>query len=218
MSHFCVAVFTEEGQDMDELLEPFCVENDVAPYIWMTKEEVIQKVKDRIAAFEMSFYQEYKESPEEFIKIHSHYKKLLHSVQNEFEKELEWSDEQCYQYGVELYEPEGIDENKNFLTTYNPNAKWDRYEVGGCWDNLLKVENGGLTQRCNSANVRDVEFPNNFTTFAVLLPDGTWKEQGDMHSFGIVENEEADWDYNYKKMFIEKADPDWQITIVDCHI
>ncbi|WP_231115051.1 hypothetical protein [Neomoorella thermoacetica] len=58
----------------------------------------------------------------------------------------------------------------------------------------------------------------NFTTFAVITPDGTWHEKGNMGWWGIVTNEKDNWEENYFKNFIEPADPETIITIVDCHI
>ena len=60
-----------------------------------------------------------------------------------------------------------------------------------------------------------------FVTFAVLMPDGTWYEKGQMGWWGFSgeSHEEAyDWDKHYKENFIDKADPEWTLTIVDCHI
>lgn len=58
----------------------------------------------------------------------------------------------------------------------------------------------------------------NFTTFAVITPDGKWHEKGEMGWWGIVSDEKDDWAENYFKNFIEPADPETIITIVDCHI
>lgn len=60
-----------------------------------------------------------------------------------------------------------------------------------------------------------------FITYAVVMPDGRWYEKGKMGWWGISSetHEEAyDWDKNYKQNFIDKADPEWTLTIVDCHI
>lgn len=60
-----------------------------------------------------------------------------------------------------------------------------------------------------------------FSTFAVILPDGTWCEKGKMGWFGCSSDsaeESFDWDMKYKECFIDKADPEWTLTIVDCHI
>lgn len=60
-----------------------------------------------------------------------------------------------------------------------------------------------------------------FSTFAVILPDGTWCEKGKMGWFGCSSEsaeESFDWDMKYKECFIDKADPEWTLTVVDCHI
>lgn len=60
-----------------------------------------------------------------------------------------------------------------------------------------------------------------FGTYAVVTPDGIWHEKGQMGYWGISSetgDESLDWDLYYKERFIDAADPDWTITIVDCHI
>ena len=58
-------------------------------------------------------------------------------------------------------------------------------------------------------------------TYAVVTPDGTWHEKGSMGWWGTSSetgDESLDWDLHYKERFIDTADPDWTLTIVDCHI
>ena len=58
-------------------------------------------------------------------------------------------------------------------------------------------------------------------TDAVLTPDGKWYQRGDMGWFGTnsaTAEEAYNWDMRFKETFIDKADPDWILTIVDCHI
>ncbi|HPE08122.1 MAG TPA: hypothetical protein PLT28_00120 [Saprospiraceae bacterium] len=60
-----------------------------------------------------------------------------------------------------------------------------------------------------------------FGTYAVVTPDGEWHEKGQMGWWGLsseTPEESLDWDLNYKKRFLDTADPEWTITIVDCHI
>lgn len=59
------------------------------------------------------------------------------------------------------------------------------------------------------------------TTYAVVTPDGRWHQKGDMLWFGMsteTGDESLDWDLHYKERFLDAADPDWTLTIVDCHI
>lgn len=58
-------------------------------------------------------------------------------------------------------------------------------------------------------------------TYAVVTPDGKWHEKGQMGWFGAsseTADESLDWDLHYKERFLDTADPDWTLTIVDCHI
>ncbi|MEG6521100.1 hypothetical protein [Desulfotomaculum sp. 1211_IL3151] len=60
-----------------------------------------------------------------------------------------------------------------------------------------------------------------FGTFAVLTPDGKWHEKGEMGWFGIhstTPDDEQKWSNSYMENFINNADPELTITIVDCHI
>jgi hypothetical protein len=57
-----------------------------------------------------------------------------------------------------------------------------------------------------------------FSTFAVITPDGKWYEKGQMGWWAVVSNEEEDWNEKYKERFIDTADSEWTLTIVDCHI
>jgi hypothetical protein len=57
-----------------------------------------------------------------------------------------------------------------------------------------------------------------FTTFAVITPDGKWHEKGEMGWWACVSNEKEGWAENYYDAFLRNADPEWTITIVDCHI
>lgn len=60
-----------------------------------------------------------------------------------------------------------------------------------------------------------------FSTYAVLTPDGEWYEPGEMGWWGIsnaTPEQEAEFEKNYEKEYIKTANPEWRLTIVDCHI
>lgn len=61
-----------------------------------------------------------------------------------------------------------------------------------------------------------------FSTFAVVTPDGKWHECGEMGWFGCsseTAEENTAWHNNYYDKFIKPAiENDWYVTIVDCHI
>lgn len=68
------------------------------------------------------------------------------------------------------------------------------------------------------------EYKENFTkfsTYAVLTPDGEWYEPGKMGWWGIsnaTPEQETEFEKSYEEKFIKTANPEWKLTIVDCHI
>lgn len=250
MSHYVVAVFTEQGQSLDNLLDPFYEGIEVDPYICETKAEIIEsakKMKERILE---------RMNDEEYVKSEWHEKYLACETDEDF-------------YKAGTYEDEIYDKEGNRLTTYNPKSKWDWYNIGGRWSNMLKTKSGKMVNSCLVKNLdlsvdenkynnhirfwelvveeqplkEGEEKPFNwykkecyierygtkenyarinsqFSTYAVLTPDGEWYEPGRMGWWGISHantDSEKEWDENYHK-FLEEADPNWTITIVDCHI
>lgn len=61
------------------------------------------------------------------------------------------SDEKCWEFMADGYT---TDENGNIYTTYNPQARWDWYDIGGRWDGCLRV-NG---KHVNSAYIGEIDF------------------------------------------------------------
>lgn len=56
---------------------------------------------------------------------------------------------------------------------------------------------------------------------AVVTPDGEWHEVGKMGWWGISSEtgeELIDWARHFKERFIDPCDPEWTLTVVDCHI
>jgi len=117
MSHFTVAVITDSIDTLEEMLEPYNENIEVKPYIDKTKEEIIKEAKER----QKRIIKNEKDGKEI-----SSWGRLYLEAKND--KEL---------YKIEIYDDEQYDENGNHLTTYNPNSKWDWYEIGGRWHNTL---------------------------------------------------------------------------------
>ena len=105
----------------------------------------------------------------------------------------------------------------NEYSNYNPDSKWDWYAIGGRWEGKLELKN---RQECNSAFKKDIVFPKDFKTYAVLNK-GVWSEAGAMGWFGMskaTEEDEAEFDKSYFEKFIKHLPEDTRLTIVDCHI
>ena len=97
-------------------------------------------------------------------------------------------------------------------STYNPKAKWDWYEIGGRWDGHY-----GQGNLIPLADLREVD-----PSFAVVLPDGTWHERGNMGWFAAVTNEIPgdDWANKFETLIAPYRDPRQGAiaVLVDCHI
>jgi hypothetical protein len=235
MSHYAVAVFHRKNQDIDDLLAPYWEELDVDPYIDLTRDEAIAYGKANITDEEQSGK----------------------------------SDEEIWQIVADWYGGK-TDDDGNIYSTYNPNSKWDWYEVGGRFSGMLKRKDGG---DCDAAIVSDIDFSDDeavyyrslrfwdevvekrkethvgdeffsfykpeyylefygdretyaksmaaWSTRAVVTPDGEWHEPGRMGWWGMssdTPDSSKDWYAKFRERFIDSADPNWILTIVDCHI
>lgn len=123
MSHYTVAVITDKIEDLERMLAPYDESIEVEPYIYKTKEQLINTAKER-----------------------KHNALKRKEERKELDKyDLEYinanTDEELYK--TVTYDDKKYDENGNELTTYNPNSRWDWYEIGGRWHNILltKIDN-----------------------------------------------------------------------------
>lgn len=263
MSHFSVAVFTDEDTTVDDLLEPFYEGLEVEKYIALTKEDVIKRGKELIRRLQ-KIYKEYRKDKTAYRRKYS--KNIAHL---RFIKRIpiiaKWKNDRIYKEEIKYYEPDEISEDGGIYSTYNPDSKWDWFEIGGRWKDMLIINNSENAKnpiKVNSALVKDIRwdlmieeskkhiepyekyiktsfyskeyleklypteesyirYMTEFSTYAVLTPDGEWYEPGKMGWWGLsyaTPEEERNFSENYVERFIKIANPDWKLTIVDCHI
>lgn len=128
MSHFSVAVFTDEGTTVEDLLEPFYEGIEVDKYIVLTKKEIIQRGKEHIK-FLMKMYKEYMKDKTAYRRknfnniAHLRFIKKVPSMKK-------WNNDKIYKYETRYYEEDEIAEDGGIWSTYNPDSKWDWYEIG----------------------------------------------------------------------------------------
>lgn len=116
------------------------------------------------------------------------------------------------EYGYDYYN----EEERVVGYWFNPLAKWDWYDKGGRWVDVIKN---------NGSKLKDVKFAEcvfgeNPRPYAFLDPDGHWHEPGRMGWFGVSDATNvgymmynAEWDDALKN-----HSDDWYCTILDCHI
>lgn len=139
MSHFTVGVITKGKptiEDIDKALAPYSESIDVE--VFTSKEDIIKKEKQEIQKYKESIYAEFLADP---IKYKERYPNPVHLnyIENEFPKKLEWTDEEIYQDAIKYEDSENIMEDGSIRSTYNPNSKWDWYQIGGRWAGSIKV-------------------------------------------------------------------------------
>lgn len=173
------------------------------------------------------------------------------------------------EFARDLKEAPWDEEKQDYGYWKNPNAKWDWWQKGGRWNELLRTFSG---DRCAEARVADIDFgidlhaynanyrwwevavegtpmregekaddfdsiyrkedllerykskesyakiQSSVITNAVITPDGKWYQNGAAGCPGDESAEEGyAWDMQFKEAFLDRAEPDWILTIADCH-
>lgn len=138
MSHYTVGIITKEKPNytqLEDMLEPYSENLRVAPYITRSYEEVKKELVEYLERVVKS-YEENEEVDKEKIK---EYNKLAQALKEDnIEYIRNWNEENNYYYG--------IDEKGNALSTYNPNSKWDWWDIGGRWSGMIDNNQQKLTE------------------------------------------------------------------------
>lgn len=167
MSHFTVAVFTSVDQDMDTLLEPFYEGLEVEPYVSMTQDDIITEERNKMQRIYKNQYVEWSKDKAAYkSRNNTEHIKYLETLPERMKR----SDEEIYQDVISWYNENDVDEDGSVLSTYNPDSKWDWYEIGGRWQGMLMLKPGKtgergnpgigvkMTQHYDSAHANDVDF------------------------------------------------------------
>jgi hypothetical protein len=209
MSHYIVAVITEnEGKDLDEIMAPF-EEKEVPRYVKYTKEQAIEHERKKIQDYKNgSYYQEYLKDPAKYLaecKNEGHAK----YISEDFPKRLEWTDEELYAEAIKYENEEDIGSEGEIYSTYNPLSKWDYYTEGGRWDGCLpiKIENPTVKKVTIMGDVEYVEEEYTFVNSADLK---------DVAFDRLPSRSEMD-DYYRKWAHIMEEDTDYKRFMIEKH-
>lgn len=232
MSHFAVAVIHRDDQSVKELLAAYNENLDVEPYIEYTRDEAI--------AYAREHYLDKNTSDEECYKYMANDYKVdaNGNLLSTYNPKSKWD------YWVCGGRYSGLLKNKNGTPIDEGRIKdlaldldeaeyqyrlryWDVVvndsplkpgETKGNFFNMFKKEY--YTRRYGDAETY-ARLMATFSTYAVVTPDGEWHAPGNMGWFGMSdESDESwiDWVSSYHDRFIVSSDPNWILTIVDCHI
>jgi hypothetical protein len=138
MSHFAILVI---GDNIEEQLEKFDENLDTPRYVKYTKEQLIAKERQDIEEYKNGIYAKYLADPEAYAadcKNDNH----LNYLKHDFPKKLEMTDEELYAEGIKFHEKHELGSEGEVYSTYNPNSKWDWYQVGGRYAGRLVLKEG----------------------------------------------------------------------------
>lgn len=166
MDYLLLVIQKEDLKSLDNVLAPYYKHLAVKPYVATTKQELINQVKADIEAKKNSgrYYdycqakkayddmptKENKKALKEFGDKET--KKLI----KEMEEKLTWDDEACFNEAMKTFHyPGEFQENGDFISTHNPNSKWDYHTIGGTFENVLPLKNGF---KATKARMGEIDF------------------------------------------------------------
>lgn len=232
MSHFAVAVIHRDDQSVEELLAPYDENLEVEPYIEYTRDEAIAYAREHYLDKNASDEECYEYMADDY-KVDTNGNLL--STYNPKSKWDWWEPGGRFSGTLKNKDGNRIDEGRIKDLVFDLDKSEYRYRLR-YWDvvvndsplkpgetedyffNMFKKEY--YIHRYGNAETY-ARIMASFSTYAVVTPDGEWHAPGDMGWFGMSDESDEAWVYwvdNYHDRFIEKSDPDWIMTIVDCHI
>ena len=182
MSHYTVAVITktnpDETYELEELLAPFDEDIEVEPYLYRTKEQIIEESRKRRQQW-IDIITDEKTSNKELVEYltkpgYKWLRKLLNAD----------TDEEFYQ--IEVCE-DMVGEDGNEYSTYSKDSRWDWWSIGGRWGASLRDYNGEYHDTLRIAdwdyNYIDPEDVNYYSRFWEIVVEGVepTEEEKDRH-------------------------------------
>lgn len=163
MSHYSLMAINRKGRhDLDRMLAPYDEAREVAPYIRKTRAEALAEYREDIRRAALSLKaaegkteEEYQEARKGNPDLFANYDYVVGGDRcAKRAAQANLTDEELMPYLEDYYGAE-LDAEGNVLSTYNPDSKWDWYEVGGRWSDELILKDGS---RADSAKAKDIDW------------------------------------------------------------
>jgi hypothetical protein len=147
MSHFTVLVTKTNEKDIERQLSPFDENREMPRHIGTTKAQFIEKGRKDVEHAKAKIA-EYDTNPEAYEAGCNNYNHLQW-LKGEARVTAEITDEEeLFKLGARWYlEDNELDEDGNYWTTSNDDAKWDWYKTGGRWAGFFQVKAGATAER-----------------------------------------------------------------------
>jgi hypothetical protein len=208
MSHFIVNLILPQNEltieKIEELLGPYDESKELEPYIYYYKRDAKKLYQEELSRLKGILDRKDKD-----------YK--LDVCQKQYDKLKLMTADQYYDFH---FEGKQRDKAGNILSTYNPDSKWDWWEIGGRFAGWLlnlaaeKANNNIKNNSCPTEKaLKEKKIP-----FALILPDGKWVERGSMGWWAVVMDEMPEREWDEKVMGYYKKYPRHAVVQLDCHI
>lgn len=189
--HYFLIDISRPGQNLEEKLAPFSDNLEVEPYIDMTREDIINFIREHDAKSmetlrkaredeeaACDWYVDFigarhlvpEDSPEFTMFAEIEFLRGQEAPTDEMiataEKIIEMTDDEAAYRRCRAYDDAGAedwDEDGNLLTTWNPDGQWDWYVIGGRWDGALRLKRnaGGSADETSDNKTRGCESSGN---------------------------------------------------------
>ena len=149
MSHYTVLAIVRKDapQKLDALLAPYDEGKKVKPYVAKTKAQLIAEEIQEIEKYRRSHEAALKLSKDEYAAIageenlYGNYDLMKEDLPDAYAS-IDLTDEAAIFERVKKTYDNDLNKNGDFISTYNPNSKWDWYDVGGRWKGQLLLKDG----------------------------------------------------------------------------
>ena len=229
MSHFSVAVFHRPDQQIDDLLAPYDENMEVAPYVRYTRQEAIDQARKNPRNKDKSDDECWKLMAEDET---TDAEGNILSTYNPKSK-WDWWEVGGRWTGILKMGGKPVSSGRfGDLTLSHDDKEAYAYHLR-FWDVVVDHQPAkpgeDFTSFYRESYYREyygdretyARYQTQFSTYAVVTPDGVWHGKGEMGWWGCSSesaDQAKDWEEHYKERFLDTADPDWVLTIVDCHI
>lgn len=224
MSHFTVGVLVDKnGKDLKELLAPY-QENNMGdcPLEYL---EFFECDEDCIKEYEE--HKDDYETLDEFMESYHGYEKNKETGTYGYweNPNAKWD---WYVVGGRWSNSLTLRDGSTCNNALLKDIDWEKIQeklrtnAEKFWDSNPQGINrlfSGITEKDTRESY--VSRESNFSTYAVITPDGEWHSKGEMGWFGISsesEDEANSWTHSFYDKFIKDSDPELELVIVDCHI
>lgn len=202
MSHFVGIVF---GSNVDELLAPYDEGLEVDPYVNMTYNELLDHTEERIENYR-EYIEKNKDSDNEYTQ------RSVKSMQEILDKYNDFRT--VKDYNLYISKRYTLDKDRNSITTYNPNSKWDWYSIGGRWSGEILHAGSYDTDQAHLEDITKIDTPYCFVDL-----NGNWHEKGEMGWWGMASNEKEEdiWEKEFRE-YLNSIPKNTLLTVIDFHI